>query len=84
MPYITSGIDQAITRIDSVIKQLESLSTDIKNTASAIKREDDAAAAAARAKALEIKNMVYSYNEPLLLKKFFCAFLGDMISLRCT
>lgn len=51
--YIVRGIDQTIAQIDSVIKQLNSLSSDIKNTAATIKREDDAAAAAARARALK-------------------------------
>lgn len=51
--YITRGIDQTIAQIDSVIKQLNSLSSDIKSTAATIKREDDAAAAAARARALK-------------------------------
>ena len=57
VPYILTGIDQAIAQIDSAIKQLESLSTDIKNTASTIKQEDDAAAAAARAKVLKEQNI---------------------------
>lgn len=51
--YIVCGIDQTIAQIDSVIKQLNSLSSDIKSTAATIKREDDAAAAAARARALK-------------------------------
>ena len=51
--YIVRGIDQTIAQIDSVIKQLNSLSSDIKSTAATIKREDDAAAAAARARALK-------------------------------
>lgn len=63
--YIIRGIDQTIAQIDSVIKQLNSLSSDIKNTASAIKREDDAAAAAARARALKqqrIQTAQTNYN----------------------
>lgn len=51
--YIVCGIDQTIAQIDSVIKQLNSLSSDIKSTTATIKREDDAAAAAARARALK-------------------------------
>lgn len=51
--YIVRGIDQTIAQIDSVIKQLNNLSSDIKSTAATIKREDDAAAAAARARALK-------------------------------
>ena len=55
--YIVRGIDQTIAQIDSVIKQLNSLSSDIKSTAATIKREDDAAAAAARARALKQKRI---------------------------
>lgn len=63
--YIVRGIDQTIAQIDDVIKQLNSLSSDIKNTAAAIKREDDAAAAAARARALKqqrIQKAQTNYN----------------------
>lgn len=63
--YITRGIDQTIAQIDSVIKQLNSLSSDIKSTAATIKREDDAAAAAARARALKqqrIRTAQTNYN----------------------
>lgn len=51
VPYIINGIDKAIAEIDDAIRQLNSLSTDVQNTAATIKREDDAAAAAARAAA---------------------------------
>lgn len=49
--YITTAIDQVIGEIDSAIRNLDALSTDIKNTAMQIKSEEEAAAAAARAKA---------------------------------
>lgn len=49
--YILTAIDRVIEDIDSTISNMGSLSTDIKNTAAQIKREEDAAAAAARAKA---------------------------------
>ncbi len=49
--YILTAIDQVIGDIDSAIRNLDSLSTDIKNTAAQIKREEDASAAAARAAA---------------------------------
>lgn len=49
--YILTAIDRVIEDINSAIRNLESLSTDIKSVASQIKREEDAAAAAARAAA---------------------------------
>ena len=55
--YITRGIDQTVAQIDDVIRQLNSLSNDLRNTAAQIKREDDAAAAAARARALKQKRI---------------------------
>lgn len=64
--YIVHGIDHAIDQIDSVIRQLNSLSNDLRNTAAAIKREDDAAAAAARARALKqqkIQTAQTNYNK---------------------
>ena len=48
--YILTAIDRVIGDIDSAIRNLDSLSTDVKNVAAQIKREEDAAAAA-RAKA---------------------------------
>lgn len=60
--YITRGIEQTISQIDSIIKQLDSLSNDVKNTAAAIKREDDAAAAA-YAKQQRIQAAQNSYNQ---------------------
>ncbi len=63
--YITRGIDQTIAQIDGVIRQLNSLSNDLRNTAAQIKREDDAAAAAARARALKqqrIQTAQTNYN----------------------
>lgn len=49
--YILTAIDRVIGDIDSTIRNLDSLSDDIKSVASQIKREEDAAAAAARAAA---------------------------------
>lgn len=49
--YILIAIDRVIGDIDSAIRNLDSLSDDIKSVASQIKREEDAAAAAARAAA---------------------------------
>lgn len=49
--YILTAIDRVIGDIDSAIRNLDTLSDDIKSVASQIKREEDAAAAAARAAA---------------------------------
>lgn len=49
--YILTAIDRVIGDIDSAIRNLDSLCGDIKSVAAQIKREEDAAAAAARAKA---------------------------------
>ncbi len=49
--YILTAIDRVIGEIDSAIRNLDSLSGDIKSVAAQIKREEDAAAAAARVKA---------------------------------
>lgn len=49
--YILTAIDRVIGDIDSAIRNLDSLSDDIKSVATQIKREEDAAAAAARAAA---------------------------------
>lgn len=49
--YILTAIDRVIGEIDSAIRNLDSLSGDIKTVAAQIKREEDAAAAAARARA---------------------------------
>ncbi len=47
--YILTAIDRVIGDIDSTIRNLESLSSDIKSTAAQIKREEDAAVARAAA-----------------------------------
>lgn len=60
--YITRSIDQVISQINSAIKQLNTLSTDIKNTAAAIKKEEDAAARAARIKQQRIQTAQTNYN----------------------
>lgn len=44
--YILTAIDQVVGDIDSAIRNLDSLSGDIKSVATQIKREEDAAAAA--------------------------------------
>jgi len=44
--YILTAIDRVVGDIDSAIRNLDSLSDDIKSVASQIKREEDAAAAA--------------------------------------
>ena len=49
--YILTAIDRVIGDIDGAIRNLDSLSDDIKSVALQIKREEDAAAAAARAAA---------------------------------
>ncbi len=46
--YIGKGIDKAISDIDAIIKELESIGTDIKNAAAAIRREEEAAERARR------------------------------------
>lgn len=47
--YILTAIDRVMADIDSAIRNLDSLGTDIRNAAAQIKREEDAAAARARA-----------------------------------
>ena len=49
--YILAAIDLVLKDIDLAIRNLDSLSNDIKNAAAQIKREEDAAAAAARVRA---------------------------------
>lgn len=49
--YILTAIDEVMGEVDSAIRNLDSLSTDIRSAAAQIKREEDAAAAAARAAA---------------------------------
>ena len=46
---ILTAIDQVLGQIDQAIRELEGLSRDIKSVAAQIKREEDAAAARARA-----------------------------------
>ena len=48
---VIASIDAQTAKIDKVIKELESLSSNVQSTAASIKRQEDAAAAAARAKA---------------------------------
>lgn len=64
--YILTAIDRVIGDIDSVTRNLDSLSGDIKNVAAQIKREEDAAAAAAQARAekeRQIKAAQTAYND---------------------
>ncbi len=59
--YITQGIDQTIAQINQIIREMEALSGDIKSTAMAIRREEEAAEAAeaaARAREEELKKSV--------------------------
>lgn len=51
VPYILAAIDETMNDINKSIKELESLSRDIKQVAEQIKREEEAAAAAAAAAA---------------------------------
>lgn len=53
--YILQAIDQNIAKINKLIAELEDLSGDVKSAAAAIKREEDAAAEAARKKAAQEK-----------------------------
>lgn len=48
---VIASIDAQTVKIDKVIKELESLSSNVQSTAASIKRQEEAAAAAARAKA---------------------------------
>ncbi|MBQ6264642.1 MAG: WXG100 family type VII secretion target [Clostridia bacterium] len=48
---VIASIDAQTAKIDKVIKELESLSSNVQSTAASIKRQEEAAAAAARAKA---------------------------------
>ena len=60
--YILTAIDRVIGDIDSAIRNLESLSSDIKSVAAQIKREEDAAAAAARAQAAKQQQIRAAQN----------------------
>lgn len=51
------SIDAEIAKIDALIGTLNSIGTDIRNTAAAIKREEEAAAKAAAEKAAQQKRM---------------------------
>ena len=53
--YIHKAIDQNVDKINKLIAELEDLSGDFKSAAAAIKREEDAAAEAARKKAAQEK-----------------------------
>lgn len=53
--YILQAIDQNVAKINKLIAELEDLSGDVKSAAAAIKREEDAAAEAARKKAAQEK-----------------------------
>lgn len=48
---VIASIDAQTAKIDKVIKELESLSSNVQSTAASIKRQEEAAAAAAREKA---------------------------------
>ena len=54
VPYINTAIDQVVGQIDAAINGMNSLGNDIRTVAATIKREDDAAAAAARARAARV------------------------------
>ncbi len=60
--YILTAIDQVIGNIDGAIRNLDSLSGDIKNVAAQIKREEDAAAAAAQARAAKQQRIRTAQN----------------------
>ncbi len=60
--YILTAIDRVIADIDRVIGNTNSLSSDIRSTAAQIKREEDAAAAAARAKAAREQRIRIAQN----------------------
>lgn len=53
--YIHKAIDQNVDKINKLIAELEDLSGDVKSAAAAIKREEEAAAEAARKKAAQEK-----------------------------
>ena len=65
---IIASIDAQTARIDRVIAELESLSSNVQSTAASIKKQEDAAAAAAKAKA-EKQNRINAaqknYNQAL-------------------
>ena len=50
VPHIMQGIDKAIMQIDAVMRDLRNIANDVNSTAATIKREEDAEAAAARAR----------------------------------
>ena len=49
--YLIRSVEQTITQIDEIIRELGSMGSSVKDTAMAIKREEEAAAAAAAAAA---------------------------------
>lgn len=64
--YLFNSIDSSISKIDSIIVALKSLSNSVRSTAATIKREDDEAAArakAARIKAQKLEKARKDYNE---------------------
>lgn len=44
--YILQGIEKAIAEINSIVRELNTLSSDVKNTANTIRKEEEAAARA--------------------------------------
>lgn len=70
--YLFNSIDSSISKIDSIIVALKSLSNSVRSTAATIKREDDEAAArakAARIKAQKLEKARKDYNESVKMYK---------------
>ena len=53
--YLIRSVEQTITQIDEIIRELGSMGSSVKDTAMAIKREEEAAAAAAAARNAELR-----------------------------
>ena len=77
--YYRKAIETIQNKINSINNQLQSVSDDIKNTAAAIRQEDLAAEAAARALAeknrkISIANSMFFFNRDAIEKVFFIGF----------
>ena len=49
--YMSRGIDKAVAQIDAAVRDIKAVANDVSNVAATIKREEDVAVAAARARA---------------------------------
>lgn len=61
--YILQGVDKAISEINSIIRELNCISTDVRNVANTIRREEEAAARARAEKEQRIRVAQENYNK---------------------